>query len=188
MADTPITPQDFDRLLAWLDPDRARAGLRYEKIRRKLILLFASRRGSHPEEMTDESINRVIRKLPEIESGYEGLPENYFVGVARKVLQEWPRRNRPIEIPPPPEHSAEEEQYLDCLDECLGQLGDTSREMVLVYYHDEKREKIDKRTALAARLGIGMNALRIRAFRTRKSLEQCVRQCVGSREIAWSAQ
>src|ERR1700739_538126 len=100
MADWSPTQEDLDRLLAWLDPDRDRAGERYEMIRRKLILFFASRSFAFAEEMADECINRVMKKLPEIEQQYTGSPENYFFGVAKFVALEWPRKDSPIEIPP----------------------------------------------------------------------------------------
>ena len=91
MADPPITQEAFDRLLSWLDPDRDRARERYEMIRRKLIVFFASRGGDSPEEMADECINRVMKKLPEIEQQYTGSPGNYFLGVAKVIAWEWQR-------------------------------------------------------------------------------------------------
>src|SRR5205807_6485101 len=99
MADWTITQEDLDRLLSWLAPDRDRAGERHESIRRKLILIFASRGWAFPEEMADDSISRVIRKLPEIEGKYQGSPEVYFYGVAKIIALEWMRKDRPIEIP-----------------------------------------------------------------------------------------
>ncbi len=54
-----------------------------------------------------------------------------------------------------------------------------SRDLVLQYYREEKREKIEHRKRLASRLGIGLNALRIRACRIRETLYQCVQTCLG---------
>jgi DNA-directed RNA polymerase specialized sigma24 family protein len=181
MSDWSPTQEDLDRLLAWLDPDRDRAGERHEKIRRKLILFFASSGGASPEEMADECINRVMKKLPEIEQQYTGSPENYFFSVAKFILLEWQRRNRPIEIPPV-EPSPEEP--LACLDGCLDHLPPSTRELVLEYYQHEKRAKIDHHIALAQRLGIAVNALRIRAHRIRKHLEKCVIECMDKKALA----
>src|ERR1041385_1863415 len=119
MPDWPPTQEDFDRLLSWLDPDRDRAGGRHEKIRRKLILFFASRGGASPEDMADECINRVIKRLPEIEPQYTGSPEIYFFGVAKVIVLEWPRKDRPIEIPWVGPASPEREERMACLDGCL---------------------------------------------------------------------
>jgi hypothetical protein len=52
------------------------------------------------------------------------------------------------------------------------------------YYADVRRQKIERRRELAARLGISMNALGIRAFRIRDSLMACVEGCrQGRRQI-----
>ena len=188
MSDWPPTQEDFDRLLAWLDPDRECAGEHHERIRRKLILIFASHGWSSPEEMTDECINRVIKKLPEIEQEYKGSPENYFLSVAKYVELEWPRKERPIVIPPVGGASSEVEEPLACLDRCLDHLPAATRELVLEYYQDEKKAKIDHRAALAQRLGIAVNALRIRAHRIRKHLEKCVLECMDKRAQALAPQ
>jgi DNA-directed RNA polymerase specialized sigma24 family protein len=180
--------EDFDRLLLWLDPDRDRAGERYEKIRRKLILIFASRGGASPEEMADECINRVIKKLPEIEQQYTGSPENYFLGVVNFIVLEWQRKERPIYIPSAEGASPEIEEPLDCLDRCLDHLPASTRELVLEYYQQKQRAKIDQRAALAQRLGIAVNALRIRAHRIRKHLEKCVLECLDKKALALEPQ
>ena len=83
---TEHTQESFDRLLLWLDPDRGRAGQRYENIRRKLIGIFASRSAAFPEEMADDCINRVIQKMPELAGTYGGPPEIYFYGVAKMIF------------------------------------------------------------------------------------------------------
>jgi DNA-directed RNA polymerase specialized sigma24 family protein len=183
MANSTITQEAFDRLLSWLDPDRERAGKRYEIIRRKLIQIFASRGAASPEEMADECFNVVIRKLPEIMGTYVGEPEFYFVGVARNVYLEWPRKQRVIEPPPVPPNPPELERYLVCLDDCLAQLPDRSREIVLEYYQYDKRAKIDHRAALAGRLEIAPGALRLRAHRIRQVLEKCVLACAGEQAV-----
>jgi DNA-directed RNA polymerase specialized sigma24 family protein len=184
MANWNFQQDHFDRLLSWLNPDRERAGEHYESIRRKLILIFASRGWAFPEEMADDRINRVIRKLPEIEGQYQGPPEAYFYGVAKIIELEWKRKDRPIEIPDMEGISPETEEHLACLDRCLGKLPDASREVVMEYYQQEKQAKIDHRAALARRLGIAANALRIRAHRIRQQLEKCVLECLGERGLA----
>jgi len=51
------------------------------------------------------------------------------------------------------------------------------RELVVEYYRDGQREKIERRRELAERLGISMNALAIRVFRLRDTLMTCVETC-----------
>lgn len=105
---------------------------------------------------------------------YQGPPEYYFLGVARNVLKEWERKMRPRELPIVEGISPEQEKILDYLDHCLSLLDENSRELVLEYYQHEKRVRIDHRSALASRLGVTPNALRILAHRVRQKLEKCV--------------
>lgn len=74
-----LTQESFDALLAWLDPAREEAGRRYEEIRRRLIKIFTCRGCGEPEDLADETINRVSKKLKEIESDYSGDPRSVFL-------------------------------------------------------------------------------------------------------------
>jgi DNA-directed RNA polymerase specialized sigma24 family protein len=69
------------------------------------------------------------------------------------------------------------EQRLDCLDRCLQELKPEQRDLIVEYYADDRRQKIERRRELATRLGITMNALGIRAFRIRDGLMACVESC-----------
>jgi RNA polymerase sigma factor (sigma-70 family) len=174
-----LTPEAFDRLLLWLNPDRERAGRKYEEIRRKLITILSSRGCTCPEDLTDEAMNRVARKVPEIIDNYVGDPALYFYGVAHKVHLEWLRRNGRALVPPPaPDPPEETEQEYECLEQCMEHLTSKSRELVSQYHREEKKAKIDGRKELADRLGIGVNALRIRAHRIRAGLQECVVLCL----------
>src|SRR5215510_16416550 len=95
-----LTQESFDALLDWLDPEREIAGQKYEEIRRRLIKLFACRSCHEPEDLTDETINRVTRKLKEIATEAAGDRVAYFYAVANNVFKEYLRRRLPE--PPPP--------------------------------------------------------------------------------------
>jgi RNA polymerase sigma factor (sigma-70 family) len=174
-----LTQEAFDRLLLWLNPDREQAGKRYEQIRLRLIKIFACRGCGEPEDLADETINRVIRRLPEIKERYEGDPALYFYGVAQKVHLEYMKRKPvPRDLPPQSARSEEDEQEYECLERCMEKLTPQNRELVIQYYQDEKRVKVDNRRELAERLGIALNAVRIRAHRIRATLHECVRECL----------
>lgn len=185
--DSDTTPEDFERLLRWLDQesvraggvfDRERAGARYEKIRRRLILICASRGCREAEERADEAIRRVTRKVSGIDENWDGNdPVSYFLAVLDFVLKEHWRR-KPLPPPPPPPAPPEEEAAYRCLDACLARLPHAQRELVLRYYQDDQRAKIEHRKRLADELGIALNALRIRVHRIRLALEKCVRACL----------
>ena len=55
-----------------------------------------------------------------------------------------------------------------------------SRELILEYYQEDRRAKIQLRQQLADRLHIPLNALRIRTHRIRMSLEECIKSCLQS--------
>jgi DNA-directed RNA polymerase specialized sigma24 family protein len=179
-----LTKESFDSLLAWLDPNRERAGQRYEEIRTRLIKIFACRGCYEPEDLADETINRVTNKLQEIRETFEGEPARYFYGVANKVHLEYLRRKptpvAPVLVKENPE--AVELEY-ECLDSCIGKLSPENRQLVLQYYQDDKQARIDHRKHLAEQLGIALNALRIRAHRIRASLQECVQNCVQAAAI-----
>lgn len=172
-----LTDELFESLLAWLDPDREIAGQKYEDIRRGLIKIFISNGRHCVEDLADETINRVADKLNRIRDDYQGNPSLYFYGVAKKIVYE-DRRRVPVQLPTPTWTSDEIDPEYECLERCLQQLTSESRELVLQYYQDEKKAKIDNRRRLADKLGIALNALRIRAYRIRSSLELCVRTCL----------
>jgi RNA polymerase sigma factor (sigma-70 family) len=175
--DWTLTQESFDQLLAWLDSDREISGRRYEGIRTRLIKLFACRGCAESEDLADECINRVAKKVPQIVNTYEGDPALYFYGVARHIHQEYLRRPAPAPEPTP-QLDEESEQEYECLSKCLEELPLDSRELVLQYYQQEKKAKIDHRKEMALRLGIAVNALRIRAYRIRATLQSCVHACL----------
>jgi DNA-directed RNA polymerase specialized sigma24 family protein len=173
-----LTRESFDALLLWLDPERDAAGRKYEEIRLRLIKIFVCRGCYEPEDLADETINRVSKKLKEIAGTYSGEPARYFYGVANKVHLEYIRR-KPVPIPPAPhDASSSLEREHACLERCIQELTTANRMLVLEYYREEKRAKIDHRKNLADQLGIALNALRIRACRIRASLQHCVESCI----------
>ena len=84
----PLTQESFDKLLAWLHPNREQAGQKYEGIHHELIKLFLRWGSQEPEEDADATINRVACEIDAIEKEYTGDPAPYFYTVARKVYAE----------------------------------------------------------------------------------------------------
>lgn len=176
----------FDRLLDHLDPDRGRAAARYEELRRILVRFFEWRGAPFPEEHSDETFDRVARKLA------EGVAiqniGGYTYRVARIVLLETRKgpeaRRVRMELRGEPastamtSESAEKEMRLTCLDDCLCGLPPENRDLIIGYYREDKRGRIEGRRRLAERLGVGGEALANRAQRLRDKLEQCVTACV----------
>ncbi len=173
-----VTPQAFDRLLGWLHPDREEGARTYEQIRRKLIKVFTSRGCRCPEELADETIDRVTGKVEQILGDYQGDPALYFYGVARNVLREYNKVRTLRQTPLAPAESDSVQPELDCLEECMEHLLPRNRELLVEYYQEDKQAKIDHRKELASRHGIDMNALRIRMHRIRSVLGDCTTACL----------
>jgi hypothetical protein len=178
--DWTLTQESFDRLLQWLDPEPAQAARRYEEIRRSLVKFFECRACISPEEETDRCIDRVARKLGD---GVEIVTDNrflYFYGVALNVFQEYLRRSQArIEIPLPlPEETAHFQRRLACMEHCLALLPSQTRQLMIDYCTVEKASKKRERSAIAERLGVSLNNLRIRVHRVREQLERCVTVCL----------
>lgn len=167
-----LTQGPFDRFLALLDPDRERAGVRYEAIRRKLLSFFRYRDCAGAESLADETIDRVVRKQDEIEIQE---PVSYILAVARRVASEAHKREAPAPPPPPPPYRAPNwERQLDLLERCIERLPRKQRDLILDYYRHDKSQKIEDKRSIAASMGIAATALRVRAYRIRRQLEDCV--------------
>ena len=193
--DWALTPRAFHRLLEWLDEGADSDGQKYLEMRRRLVTYFDRKDCPAPDELADETLNRVARRLEEEGAIDSETPAKYCYIVARFVFMEHLRGaqkatallddvRRQVDVSTVAVAEVDDEQevrgkMLDCLGQCAGKLEPLNREMIIRYYVGKERAKIENRRALAEELGITMNALSIRACRIRDRLEACVRQCVG---------
>jgi DNA-directed RNA polymerase specialized sigma24 family protein len=135
---------------------------------------------SDAEDLADETINRVMKKLPEIRDTYVGEQARYFHGVARFIVREVMRRKEiAVEVMPvvPTETEVHSDEY-ECLLRCLRFLSADRRELILDYYVYDGRDKIEQHQQMASKLGITKGALRGRAHQVRGNLENCIHQCI----------
>jgi len=191
-----LTRLAFSRLLEWLDDGADSSGETYLEMRRRLVLYFDRRNRLSADELADETLNRIGRTLEKDGAIATTPPARYCYVVARFVLLEDVRREhvhvgldgprgadasggRSVTLPEPDEGLDVRERRLECLDRCLQDLRADQRELVVEYYRDAGRQKIERRREIAERLGITMNALGIRACRIRSTLEACVGSCCG---------
>jgi RNA polymerase sigma factor (sigma-70 family) len=198
MIDNSLTSASFDSLLAQLGPDRESAARAYIELRRALFIFFATRGVASADEMTDETINRVARRLSEGEQITAETPSNYFYGVARNVWRESLAKSNvliPLSDDDPAERAQatpydlllsaseriETELRHECLEKCLGRLDQEDRNLIISYYQFSGGEKIENRKRLATHLGLANNTLRQRVARLRSRLAECVTVCQSSR-------
>jgi DNA-directed RNA polymerase specialized sigma24 family protein len=187
----------FQRLLDWLDEGSDSAGEKYLEMRRRLVAYFDRKNSLAPDEMADETLNRVARRLEEEGDITDTPVARYCYIVAKFVFLESLRHAdrepkgldeltvsaqpsvHPTVLVELEEERALNDKMLACLEACLQKLESDNRELLLQYYQGEQRVKIDNRRALAERLGLTMNALGIRACRIRARLAACVSKCAG---------
>jgi DNA-directed RNA polymerase specialized sigma24 family protein len=178
MANT--SQSNFDLMLVWLNPNRELAAQKYESIRRRVIEILASRGCYEADDWADVVIDRVVSKVDQVIVGFEGDPAFYFFGVTKKVFFEYLEylKKKPSTYVPPPPPPEELELEHACLESCSSELPAEDRELIQKYYCQTGREKIDNRKEMAKKLGIGLNALRIRAHRIRIVLRRCIEHCL----------
>lgn len=193
-----LTESAFRRLLDWLEDGAATkgyAGEAYLEMRRRLVLYFDRRNRPAPDELADETLNRIATTLEQRGTIAITPPSRYCYIVARFVFLEDLRRHEHTHVrldphsadmlnalgirePDPAEGVSLAERRFRCLEACLEKLDPAQRTLIVEYYRGFGREKIEMRRELAARLGITTNALGIRASRIREVLVRCVEACV----------
>lgn len=196
--DNSLTPASFDSLLAFLGADSESAAMAYIDVRRALFIFFAMRGAADPDEMADETINRVARRLSEDVQITTENPSGFFYAVARNVWRESLGKSGVL-IPLPEGESApsvteatphdlmmdereriESEVRRECLERCLDQLDPEERELIVSYYRFKGGAKIENRKELAARLEIPNNTLRQKIARLKLKLGECVKKSLRS--------
>ena len=192
-----LSKNALQRLLNWLDGGANSDGYAYVEMRRRLRDYFGRKNCQTPDDLADETLTRVARRLEEEGITRDETPARYCYIVARFVFLE---HLREIKAHPMVAHAsgdvgpqlsarsaadsaeaaAAREAQLDCLQKCLQELDPLNRRIITRYYIGSARVKIDNRRELAENLGLSVNALTIRACRIRTRLEACVRRCAGA--------
>ena len=128
-----LTADTFERLLDALDPDRERAAEAYERLRERIIGLLRWWGATAPEQLADDTLDRVARKLQEGAAISSGSLGAYVRGVARLVFYESTREplapltGREAALA----SSTDGIDAGDCLDRCLASWGAADRDLIL---------------------------------------------------------
>lgn len=180
-----LTEEAFDRVLGALDPDRETAGERYEMLRLKLVKYFEWQSLSLPEDLADEAIDRLARKLSE--NGHVESLNAFALGIARHIASEERRRrirekkaagellSQESLAPGSDEVSASKGHCF----ECLSELTRDDRLLILRYYSVGKAGKIKDHKRMAEEIGTSINSMRIRVHRIKLKLKRCIRYRAG---------
>jgi|SRR5580700_31549 DNA-directed RNA polymerase specialized sigma24 family protein len=188
----------FRQFLNWLDEGTDSSGEKYLEMRRRLVAYFDRKNCVAADDLADETLNRVARRLEEEGTYPAEAPARYCYITAKFVFLEYLRSDRrhekSFEELPSADMDAKaglfstengdlngNETLLDCLEKCMAKLASNDRDLIIEYYRGEQRAKIERRQTLAGSLRLSLNALSIRACRIRHKLELCVRECSTSK-------
>lgn len=179
-----LTQEALDKLLACMSPDRDEAARQYVALEMKVVRYFEKQKIDAAETRADDVINRVARRIAEGKQIDNVIA--YAFRVAYLVFLEADKEPDHVEIDPeqtplnaaPLFEDSESDRRQNCFDSCLRKLTSANRELVLGYYQEDGGAKIEFRKWLAGQLKISLVALRIRAHRIRKNLEQCIAECL----------
>jgi RNA polymerase sigma factor (sigma-70 family) len=191
------TQSAFRDLLNWLDEGIDSTGEKYLEMHRRLVSYFVRKNCLSPDDLADETLTRVVRRIEENGPITDMPAARYCYITARFVFLEYLRKaeHRQISLddlpgsrssallaaPPEPDDAAKiQAKRLHCLEHCLQKLNSDHRELISEYYQGELQAKIERRRRLGVRLGLTMNALAIRACRIREKLETCVRTALSA--------
>jgi DNA-directed RNA polymerase specialized sigma24 family protein len=166
-------------------------GTGYQSIRIKLIRYFEWQRCVAAEELTDETIDRVAKRIAQGQQ-IENLG-GFFYGVARFVLKEFQREEQKQQralanLPKSTEDVSNEEEddeaqlRRECNKKCLKELTEAERDLIIPYCQPDGRSKKERRQNLATKLGIKSENLRLKVFRIREKLDKCVADCLKDNE------
>jgi RNA polymerase sigma factor (sigma-70 family) len=182
--------ESFARFLTWLADGRSADGQEYLNLRSRLVAYFERKGCLSADDLADETLERVNRRLDEAGQIEVETPAKFCYITAKFVFLEYLRTAKRKEssidaadlerikgTDDRKDESERKEKLGRCLDGCLSELSADDRSLIVDYYFGERRTKIDHRRALAERHGISPNALAIRACRIRERLERCIKKC-----------
>ncbi len=181
---TASNQEAFDRLLLLLDPDRDRAGEKYELLRLKLAQFFRSRVCPDVEDLADKVFDRLLGKIAageEIRNVY-----GYSLGIARLVwlesLRDPEARHSSFDdlkaVPLLTEDEIDKKSRLACFNLCLRELPEADAALLVEYCSCEHGSKSAVRQQIADKLQVPIGALRLRVHRIKTKLFKCFDDCL----------
>ena len=177
-----LTQAAFDQLLQRLDPGGELAGLKYESLRLSLTEFFRSRSCHGCADLADETIDRGTRRISEGVEIQTNDPVSYFIGIAVRVVHEHQRKQNSSVLSPAPIDHEELENKLECREKCFQTLDLETRAFLREYCAGDYAASIKHHRKMAQRLGISVNALRLRVYHHRESLADCIKKCLEEKE------
>ncbi len=187
-------------LLTLLHPDPVEAADAYRRLQLRLVRFFNLTAASDPQQLADETIDRLVRRAAEIVTVVpmdhandsavteDQQPINHssatlVFSIARQVLKEDLSRSQPNDeqvrewltrtTNAPDSKQAGRQANLQS---CLSHFSSERRQLLEKYYGWSSSHKAEHHLKLAQSLGLSLDTLRNRTLRSRLQLESCVRR------------
>lgn len=188
MANQDPPPEAMTDPWSMFGDDPESSGEFFEHLRKKLIYYFQARRCEDPEDLAQETLARVMRKLGE-QVKVDDITR-YSYGVAKNVRLEHLRqkeRERAIFDEQQEQAGAattdevstdDKEQRLKCMEKCAADLSEGERRLMADYTNGKGRDRQERRRRMAEELDISLVALRLRIFSLRSRLRECFEKCM----------
>ena len=166
-----LTQETFKGLLRSLHMEEEAAVERYRRLHGRLVLFFMRHRSYHPEDLADQVVNRLARKLSEGLS--IGNIEAFALGMARLVVREEQTRSlreRNCYLELCRNESVvqrtfnERENSYQWMENQLATLPVSQRSMLERYHEGDGIRRIRERQKLAEEMGLSIGTLRKRIF------------------------
>ena len=175
-----LNSKSYSLLLETFSSDEKVAAFAYAKLRDSLIRFFQIKGDDAPDEAADETLDRVAAKLSEAVL-IEDLTK-YSFGVARLVFLENLRKAQKqkkafedFRLSNALQKNDEETDDFAPFRKCFESLPDAEKNILQTYFDDLPFDEINEnRLKLTDKLGVSLNNLRLKIFRLRRRLEDCV--------------
>ncbi len=176
-----MTAESLKQLLTAFSTDPAAAGDAYQKLRESLRRYFEFKGDCAPETAADATLDRIARKISE---GIEIADiTKYGFAAARLIYLERLRLEqkqtnaaRQFYAASDARAGDEENDGFAPMRECFGELPEADRKMLQNYFADLPSAELSaRRQFLIDEQQMTLNQMRLRIFRLRKRLQNCVR-------------
>ncbi|MEQ1921101.1 MAG: sigma-70 family RNA polymerase sigma factor [Pyrinomonadaceae bacterium] len=165
----------------------------YDELR-KMLVRYSRIKGFSQEDAEDiasETISRVIERVNKDTEYKIEEPVAYFVMTARHLMSsKWrSKKTNPrmeslegVEVVQSEGNNIlddlveneKSEQYKACMEKCLDTLSSESRQIIVEYYQNPRV----KREQLAIKFDISVSTLRVKVYRIKERLQQCLKSCL----------
>ena len=193
-----LTDETFGALLEWLSKGDKEPIEEYKIVRGRLISYFEFKGCDDPITLADKTIDRFAQKVYESTPDNEIKYVNYAFGIAKNVYFEYLKKNKEVSTEientnldvnksaPSSDILSEmefNENKMNCMRHCLKGLKAKDKRFLTEYYELLESKQIDYRQNLAQKHNISLNNLRVKIYRLKDNLRNCLKNCMSDKKL-----